>query len=576
MDHSAETISHDGEIMQMPVISTADQSLAVAMSRIEIDHQISTARAYPRSIDRAIKNITTLTTLDEETAESCIYALPRGNKPVQGPSIRLAEVVSGQWGNCRVGARVVHVDRVEKVVVAEGLFHDLETNVQTRAQVQRRIVDSKGRLYSDDMIIVTGNAACSIAKRNAILGGVPKGIWGGAYDRALKVVAGTVETLSVTREKAVGAFAHFGVKPEQVFGALALEGYEDITLNHIPTLRGMFSALKNGEATVEEMFSPRVVGNVHQAVNNPLADTGPAKAATPAKAAPAATTKPAAEPAPAGRTPDATIAELARRFGLAKSAAEVETAFSEVTVGDKLYKASGYMERARTLKDERLAALASKTKAQPAKPEVEDATIISETVTAGPSPAEAQAAEVGINPDDELANLIDKLAHAQDEATVEEWYAETDIEAALGEFTGYVEKARAIKAQQISRVQAIAERAAKAAEPVAPPPPASTGLADDEEAAAPPPPPAVEDKGFDLQGWRDIAAKQPYIDYADLLARHAKKVGDAKLIETFWADSKAKRTELITEADERLALLKRLNGVIDEINIANGRAAHGA
>lgn len=240
------------------------------------------------------------------------------------------------------------------------------------------------------------------------------------------------------------------------------------------------------------------------------------------------------------------------------------------------------------------AAIAAPPAPPPAKPEIEDATIISETVTAGPSPAEAQAAdaspvpppvegasaaepdEVGINPDDELANLIDKLAHAQDEATVEEWYAETDIEAALGEFTGYVEKARAIKAQQISRVQAIAERAAKAAEPAAPPPPASTGLADDEEVAAPPPLPAMDDKCFDMEGWRDIAAKQPYIGYADLLAGHAKTVGDAKLIETFWADSKAKRTELITEADERLALLKRLNGVIDEINIANGRAAHGA
>lgn len=223
-----------------------------------------------------------------------------------------------------------------------------------------------------------------------------------------------------------------------------------------------------------------------------------------------------------------------------------------------------------------------------------ETTIISETVTAGPSPAEAQAAdasekappaadasaaepdEVGINPDDELANLIDKLAHAQDEATVEEWYAETDIEAALGEFTGYVEKARAIKLQQISRVQAIAERAAKAAEPVAPPPPASTGLADDEEAAAPPPPPAVKDKGFDLEGWRDTPSKHSYVGYSKLLADYAKKVGEAKLIETYWAESKTLRTKLLTEADERLALLKQLNGVIDEINIANGRAANGA
>src|SRR5690606_27453939 len=45
------------------------------------------------------------------------------------------------------------------------------------------------------------------------------------------------------------------------------------TVDHIATLRGMYSALKNGEATVEEMF----VGTVkaisdHQQISDPLSD----------------------------------------------------------------------------------------------------------------------------------------------------------------------------------------------------------------------------------------------------------------------------------------------------------------
>jgi hypothetical protein len=44
--------------------------------------------------------------------------------------------------------------------------------------VRRRIFDSRGRLFNDDMITVTGNAACAIAKRNAILSGVPKSAFG--------------------------------------------------------------------------------------------------------------------------------------------------------------------------------------------------------------------------------------------------------------------------------------------------------------------------------------------------------------------------------------------------------------
>jgi len=150
-----------------------------------------------------------------------------------------------------------------------------------------------GRLFNADMIIVTGNAAWSIAKRNAILAGVPKSVWRQAYDAARKVVAGDVQTLTVRREKAVSAFANFGVKPEQVFVSLGVAGNDDITLDHIPILRGMFSAIKNGEATVEEMFSGKqTAGPTHAVVKNALADEpAPEKGAaggSPAPEAPAA------------------------------------------------------------------------------------------------------------------------------------------------------------------------------------------------------------------------------------------------------------------------------------------------
>ncbi len=239
---------------------TMDESMAISLSRAEIDQQIATARAYPRSIDRAMRNIMTLATLDETTAEECVYALPRGGKPIKGPSARFAEIIHSQWGNCRASARVVHVDRTDKFVEAEGIFHDLETNTARRALVRRPIRDKHGRLLPEDMIIVTGNAACSIASRNAILAGVPKGVWRRAYERCEQVIAGTVETLAVTLDKTMKAFAAFGVTPEKVCMAIGVSGIADIKIDHIPTLRGMFAALKNGEATVEEMF-PDANGN---------------------------------------------------------------------------------------------------------------------------------------------------------------------------------------------------------------------------------------------------------------------------------------------------------------------------
>lgn len=260
MNIPARTPPHDpetGEITSgLPVgYQSGNQSLAVSIAMAEVDQQITTAHAYPRSVDRAVKNIMTLATLDEETAKECVYALPRGGKPIKGPSIRLAEIIGSQWGNCRVGTRVVHVDRVEKYVEAEGVFHDLETNAATTARVRRRLVaDRKTGQITDDMIVLTGNAAASIAKRNAILAAVPKAVWRKAYVAVESVIAGDVKTLVERRGEAMKAFAAFGVTPERVFVALEVGGLDDITMEHMTTLIGMHSALKSGESTVEEMF----------------------------------------------------------------------------------------------------------------------------------------------------------------------------------------------------------------------------------------------------------------------------------------------------------------------------------
>ncbi len=260
MNVPAKAIEHDpetGEIKTgLPVgYQSGNQSLAVSIAMAEVDQQITTAHAYPRSVDQAVKNILTLATLDEETAAECVYALPRGGKPIKGPSIRLAEIIQSQWGNNRTGTRVVHVDRIEKYVEAEGVFHDLETNSATTARVRRRLTaDRKTGQITDDMVILTGNAAASIAKRNAILGGVPKAVWRRAYASVERVIAGDVKTLVERRAEAMKAFAAFGVTPERIFGVLEIHGLDDITLDHMTTLIGMHSALKSGEATVEEMF----------------------------------------------------------------------------------------------------------------------------------------------------------------------------------------------------------------------------------------------------------------------------------------------------------------------------------
>src|SRR5678816_4803120 len=94
------------------------------------------------------------------------YSLPRGGRNIVGPSVRFAEVVASSWGNIRSGARIIDID--DKFITAQGQCFDLEKNICVQVEVKRRITKKDGKRYDDDMIGVTGNAACSISLRNAV------------------------------------------------------------------------------------------------------------------------------------------------------------------------------------------------------------------------------------------------------------------------------------------------------------------------------------------------------------------------------------------------------------------------
>ncbi len=252
MDNALAATEKPLESLQQ--MTVPDAGLVGTIARVEIDTLISTARQYPRSVSVAIKRMCDLATIDEQASGECVYSLPRGGKTLEGPSIRFAELAAQSWANARVAARTTVIDRVEKYVEAEGFFLDAETNVATVARIRRRIVDNKGRLFNEDMIIVTCNAAQSIARRNAILAGIPKAVWRKPYEMARHVIMGDITTLANRRADAIKAFQRFGITEAQVLALMKVKGSDDIGREQLVPLHGMFSALMNQEITVEELL----------------------------------------------------------------------------------------------------------------------------------------------------------------------------------------------------------------------------------------------------------------------------------------------------------------------------------
>ena len=241
---------------QLAVVDAQSLGALEQMERASIDIQIATAKKYPRSLAAVKQKMLSFATLDEETASGCFYTLParRGGdgKSLQGPSVRLAEIALATYGHLRAGARVIADDG--KVLTAQGVVHDLENNVCIAIEVKRRVTTKDGRRFSDDMIVTTGNAACSIALRNATFRVIPLALVKPVYEAAKRLAIGDSKSLSQRRAAAVEYFAKMGVPKDRIFGALGVSGIEDVTLDHLEMLQGYRTAIADKEATIDEVF----------------------------------------------------------------------------------------------------------------------------------------------------------------------------------------------------------------------------------------------------------------------------------------------------------------------------------
>lgn len=241
--------------MSEELIEYVSPEVVYQQDKAAIDVQISTAKAFPRNIKRATDNALAIVTMDVETAKTCTYSVPRGGKAITGPSVHLAKILAQVWGNMRVEAKVVGID--QKQVTSEAVCFDLENNLAIKTQVKRSIVGKTGR-FSEDMITVTGNAANSIALRNAVLSVVPRAIVDKIYNAAREKITGDVsdETKMIAKRKQVidGLKDTYNITEAEILKAIGKAAIQHITADDLITLIGIGTAIKDGDTTIEQAF----------------------------------------------------------------------------------------------------------------------------------------------------------------------------------------------------------------------------------------------------------------------------------------------------------------------------------
>lgn len=236
-------------------VEAVSGTIVEQLTRGEVDMQVATAKRFPRSILQFKQDTLTMAISTPEIARSCFYVLPprRGmSKKIEGPSVRLAEIAASSWGNVRCETRIASIG--ERTVTGQGTVWDMQRNILMRCETSVGIITKEGKRYSDDMIVMNGNAAASKGFRNAVFKIVPYAYIMEIYDECKRIAATSNGGIDKAKRDWIDLFVRQGIDEQQVLDMLEKDSVEDMGLDDITTLQGLHTALGEGHTTLEQVF----------------------------------------------------------------------------------------------------------------------------------------------------------------------------------------------------------------------------------------------------------------------------------------------------------------------------------
>lgn len=222
----------------------------------EVRARIIQAKRFPRDITSAY-NAIMKACKRQSLAEQAMYAYPRGNETVTGPSIRLAEAIAQNWGNLEFGIR--ELSQYGDCSEVEAFAHDLETNTrQTKVFKVPHIRYSKkygNKKLSDprDIYELVANMGAR-RLRACILGVIPGDIVEEAVRQCEKTIeGGSDKPLEDRIRNMVVKFDEISVTKEMIEGRLGHK-VEVTTPTELVNLVKIFKSIQDGMGKREDFF----------------------------------------------------------------------------------------------------------------------------------------------------------------------------------------------------------------------------------------------------------------------------------------------------------------------------------
>lgn len=259
MSDGLQKIDYEGYMPSTTNEKSVTTEAMVSRQAQEVQAAMIIAKRFPRDTFDSFSKI--MKSCERKIlAETAIYEYPKGGQKVQGPSIRLAEVLAQNWGNLDFGIMELEQKLGESTVMAYAW--DLETNTrQTKiftVKHERKAKNVTTKLTdSRDIYELVANMGAR-RMRACILGVIPGDIVEAAVDKCKDtLINGQKEPLEDRLRKALETFKkEFGVTKEMIEKNCG-SNLEAFTEHDYLKIARIFTSLRDGMGKKEDYFDVR-------------------------------------------------------------------------------------------------------------------------------------------------------------------------------------------------------------------------------------------------------------------------------------------------------------------------------
>jgi hypothetical protein len=264
------TMGQSGPATAGDLISRGEQML-----QIRTKSQLMVAVQRPRNLDKFAAKMQAMAA---QAGDDFYYSIPYKNhkkgcrdryncdcpsQPVEGPGVGLARAGAAEWGNCAMEVRIEAETENEWLIRADWI--DFENNF-SRSEVKRvsKLKPAKGGGYykaSDKDLDNVYQIGASKVERDCILRALPRYIIEACFQTAKAAALAEKAPIPTQINRLLQKFKEMDVTVDMIerlircpFSEKGLQMADKSAASVCAHLRGILTALRGGEITVEEIF----------------------------------------------------------------------------------------------------------------------------------------------------------------------------------------------------------------------------------------------------------------------------------------------------------------------------------